>query len=229
MITLSGAGTIASDFGIASMWEWWEPSRETAYVNNDPMGTLTGQFAGKNFTAAGASRPIYKTGVLNGLAVADYALQGWNGVDASALTAGHILYVVKAANDPGVSGTNQLWRIGTSASLDAYTFTDGIVYMGAGSSTRRTTVNPTVSVAAWRVLEIITTSSEYTVNLDGTQLFTSGTNTVAFSSDLNLGKAPANTFTGQGAGLYIFSAKLSSGDRTAVINYINSRFGLSVT
>jgi hypothetical protein len=110
------AGSAGNPFGIASLWEWWEPSRES-YADNDPMGTLTGRFAAKNFTSSGVSRPIFKAGVLNGLGVADYSSQSWAGVDASALSAGHRFYVVEATNDPGVVGTSTPGRFGTSASL----------------------------------------------------------------------------------------------------------------
>jgi hypothetical protein len=221
---------------LSSIWEWWEPSRDS-YADNDPMGTLTGQFAAKNFTSAGTDRPTFKTNQLNGLAVADVGAsvrQGWSGVDGTALTAGHIFLIVKAVNDPGIASRNQLWNIGTVsiAIPDAYPFTDSKVYMGAGSTTRRTCTNPTLSLASWRLLEIITTSTEYTVLLDGTEtLFTSGTNAVGFNNSMRLGLSGAGTswFVGQYAGMYLCSAKLSSGDRTTLINYINSRFGLSAS
>jgi hypothetical protein len=206
-------------------------------VGTYPMGTLTGQFAGKNFTSSGTERPTFKANQLNGLAVADVGASvrnGWSGVNGSALTAGHIFLIVKAVNDPGIASRNQLWNIGTGAlgSPDAYPFTDSKVYMGAGSTTRRTCTNPTLSLAAWRLLEIVTTSTEYTVRLDGTEtLFTSGTNTVGFNISMRVGADGTGLawFVGQYAGMYIFSAKLSSGDRTTLINYINSRFGLSAS
>lgn len=226
------AGTPAGPSAIANIWEWWEPSRES-YANNDPISTLTGQFAAKNFTSSGTQRPTYKTGILNGMAVADFNStnsQNMSGPNASALTAGHLFFVLKAANDPGVITQNTPWWIGTDGTnADIWPFSDGKVYMGAGRTTRFTTnVDPTPSLAAWRVLEVVTTSTEYTVLLDGSTLATTATNTVGFRNGIGLGTGPSGQFfTGQEAGLYIFSAKLGSTDRGTLISYLNTRFGLS--
>lgn len=219
---------------ISSIWDWWEPSRESL-SDNDPISTLNGQFAAKTFTQTGVNRPTFKANILNSLGVADFVVtpnpSSMTGPDASALTAGQVFLVIKVPSDPGVFGENTPWRIGTDGSnADAYTFTDGVVYIGAGSTARKTAGNPSVTTAAWRVLEVITTSSEYTVNIDGTQLFTTGTNTVGFRNGILLGLGPSGgQFTGQIAGLYIFSAKLSSGDRTTMVNYLNDRFALSIS
>jgi hypothetical protein len=216
---------------IPNIWEWWEPSRDT-YNDNDPMGLLTGQFAGKNFTGSGATRPTFKANILNGLGVANFSSQSMTGPDASALTAGQIFIVLKADNDPGLSDGSTPEAFGTDSNPDLWPFTDGKVYMGAGRASTRfaTGTNPTPSLAAWRVLEVVTTSTEYTVLLDGSSIGTTATNTVGFANPLTLGAMPAVKFwAGQTAGGYIFSAKLSSGDRTSMVNYLNTRFGLSIS
>lgn len=218
---------------IPNIWDWWEPRLE-GLANNDPIGTLTGQFAANNFTASGTARPTYLTAILNGEGVGqwDGSSDLMTGVNPSALTAGHLFLLVKVDADPppGV-GTSGLWRVGTAAFDDHYPFnTDSKVYMGAGSNTRRTCTNPTLSLADWRLLEIVTTSSEYTVQLDGTEsLFTSGTNTVAFRTDFNLGRGVTSTvwFKGQIAGMYLFSAKLGATDRGTLVSYVNTEFGTS--
>ncbi len=221
---------------IASIWEWWEPSRE-GLNDTDPIAQLTGQFApgaGHNWTqAAAGAKPTYMANQLNGLGVADFSSAGTiddlANVDPSALTGAHAFFVIKSDDDPPASSKIP-WLFGTSGNKDLYPFTDSSIYCGAFSTSRRTVGNPAAALTSWRVFEVISVSGEYTVKLDGTQLFTSGTNTVAILNNCHFGSNNgANGWDGQMAGLYICSAKLSVGDRTAMIDYINNRFGLSST
>ena len=221
---------------LASIWDWWEPSRE-GLADTDPIATLTGQVApgaGHNFTQGTlANRPTYKANQLNGLGIADF-LNGVDadymiGVDPSALTAAHLFIVIKADADP--PGTSIVpWKFGTSASPDHYPFTDSKFYCGACSTSRRDCTNPAAALTSWRVVEVISTATEYTVKLDGTQLFTSGTNTVGITNSCVLGASSTtgnNPWAGEFAGIYLCSAKLSAGDRTDMIGYLNTRFALS--
>ena len=49
---------------------WYEASKETAYIDDDLVGTMTDQTSNAlNATAAGANRPTFKTAILNGKAV----------------------------------------------------------------------------------------------------------------------------------------------------------------
>lgn len=235
MIIFSGAGsTSVSPSDIAGAWEWWEPSRETGYVNDDPMSTLAGQVApgtGHDFTQAGALRPTFKTNILNGLAVAQFdGSDFWENVDPSALTAAHVFLVIKKTN--GDTNLCFPWRFGTSASINAYPDPGSAnkIFDGTCSTTRRDCGDPAPTLAAWRVVEVVSTSSEWTYLLDGTQLFTTGTNTVAIRSSCALGHwaGGGGGLVGQIAGCYFFSAKLTT-DRATLITYINSRFGLSIS
>lgn len=221
-----------SPSSLASIWEWWEPSRDT-YNDNDTISLLTGQFASKNFARDVGNRPVYKANILNGLGVADFAAgggQALEGPNASALTAGHMFLVILARNDPGVLGRATPWRIGTDGTNpDLYPFTSGTIFCGAGSTARKSIANPAASLTSWRVFEVISTSSEFTVLLDGTQLSTTATNTVGFHTQIELGSGPGGgTYDGQIAGVYICSAKLSAPDRADMVDYLNTRFALSI-
>lgn len=238
-----GATTPSS---ITSIWEWWEPSRE-GLSNNDPIITLTGQVSpgtGHNWgQATSTSRPTYLSNQINGLGVAHFDITGgaggadWmDGVNPHALTAVHFFIVMKMPSDP--PGTSQIaWAFGTDTSNpDAVPFTDSTIYAGPFSNARKTPGNPTPSLAAWRVYEVVSTSSEWTWRIDGATtgagvFFTTATNSVAILTNCVLG-ADANGANWKNediAGIYIFSAKLSSGDRTTMVNYLNTRFGLSIS
>jgi hypothetical protein len=57
---------------LSDIWEWWEPSRESGYVDGDPLSGLTGQANSRNMTmqVGNNSHPKYQTNELNGLAIA---------------------------------------------------------------------------------------------------------------------------------------------------------------
>lgn len=210
---------------LASIWEWWEPSRNSL-TPDAAIANMAGQVApgaGHDFSRA-SGQPIYKDNIINGLGVARFTNQILENVDPSALTAAHLFMVVKMVTEGTATGP---WKWGTSASADHYAFTDGNIYDGSLSNTRRTVGNPTPLLTDWRVVEIISTGTEWTFNLDGTQLFTTGTNTVGITSSCKLGTNGSNTKDYDFAGGYLCSAKLSGADRTSLIAYINSRFGRS--
>lgn len=234
------AGGSAPPSGLASIWMWGEPSRETGLVNNDPMGTLTDQSGnGRHFTqATGSLKPLYKTSILNSLACARGEGNSggvplhWSGPSMAALTAGHV-FAVAICDTEGVGNIdNGLWAFGTAGG-DHYPWGDNQIYDGCLATVRKTVgVHTGQPLTSWRVAEVVSTSSEWTYKLDGTQLFTTATNTVVGRATplfmRNAGSG-GDSLKGYIAGLYICSAKLSGGDRTTLITYINSRFGLSAS
>lgn len=242
MIIFSGTGsTSISPSDITGAWEWWEPSRETGYADSDPMDILTGQVSpgtGHDFTQpTGGNKPLFKTNIINGLAVAQFAGTTWfANVDPSALTEAHVFVVWEKTN--GDTNLCFPWQFGTSASLNAYPDPSSAnkIFDGTCSTTRRDCGDPAPTLAAVRVVEVVSTSSEWTWRIDGATsgagvFFTTATNTVGIRSDCRLGAwtGIGNGLTGYIAGCYFFSAKLSSGDRALMVTYLNSRFGLSIS
>lgn len=239
MIILSGAGDLGAGTpsSIVSIWEWWEPSREVGLVDNDPMGQLTGQANGRHWTESNASnKPAYKTNQINSLPAVRFAGSPrafGSGPNMSALTNGHIFLIVKVDADPAASSaTSGLWVIGTDAiNNDHFPFTSGQIFMGPGTNARVTMTNPSTNLTNWNVLEIVTNSSDYRAVLNGTEtIFSSIIATIAYTSTPKLGNSLTTPYlTGYIAGMYMFSAKLGTTDRAAMVTYINSRFGLSMS
>ena len=231
----AGGGAVPN--AIPNIWAWYEPSRETGLSDNDLMPTLTDQSGnGRHFTQSNSSfRPIYKSGILNSLACArgtggiTGAHEHWVGPSMTALTAAHAFIVVKCDSEAIGTADNGLWRFGTAADSDHYPWSDNNIYDGTLSSTRKT-VGSHAALTSWRVTEVVSISGEWTFKIDGTQLFTTGTNTVSGRSNPGLLTTSVagggDFFKGYFAGLYIFSAKLTT-DRTTLITYINDRFALS--
>ncbi len=237
--TIVAGGPTPSD--IPNIWEWWEPSRE-GLSDTDPIGTLTGQVSpgsGHNWTqATSVNKPTYSANQLNGLGVLvnirtpNESYMG--SVNPSALTAVHFWIVIK--RDADIPGTLQVpWTFGTATTIggDPDRYNGDSILCGVFSSVRKNVGDPTASLASWRVVEVVCVSGEFTFNLDGTQLFTSATNTVGIPSNCALGGLSPTvggfTTEAQYAGVYIFSAKITGADRTAMVDYLNDRFGLSIT
>jgi len=222
---------------IASVWMWGEPSRETGLSDGDPMPQLSDQSGNSRaWTQATASfKPINKVSILNGLACARGegfhagVAQFWDGPSLASLTAAHIFIVVKCDTEGVGTVDNGLWDLGTdSGNTDYYPWSDNNIYDGSLSNARKT-VGTHAALTSWRVVEVISTSSEWTYKLDGTQLFTTGTNTVAGRSNPLLMHNHGNdALKGYLAGFYIFSAKLTT-DRATMVAYINDRFALSMS
>lgn len=107
----------------------------------------------------------------------------------SGLTSGEVFIVIKIDTDPPTAVASGIWKFGTETLFDDhYPFEDGTIYMGWGTNLRKTTVNPTPALTSWRLYNVKSTSTEYTTWLDGTELSTTGTNTVAFTTAPLLGK-----------------------------------------
>jgi len=230
-----GGGFSGPDFpSIADEWARYEPFRETGYNDGDGIEPLTDWSGnGRDWTSTGADNtlPQYKVNVLNGLAVANgnhVNNAGWNtGPDMSGLTAVHVFIVMLASDDPATD-LNQtgLWNIGTASDSAHVPYTNGFLYDDAGSTVRQGPLNHDTNLAsAYRLYEIISTSSEWTRKINGAtggnDFFTTGSNTVGCPSSPTLLAASGAGSRHKMAGLYIFSAKLSSGDRTSVIDYLN--------
>ncbi|MDP9116689.1 MAG: hypothetical protein M3O28_05415, partial [Actinomycetota bacterium] len=205
-------------------------------ASTDGSNVLPTERSGSGLTitqATTALQPIFKTNILNGLPAYrwDGATNVVNLSTLAALTAGEVFVIIKAVADPHSTGTKSgLWHLGsepTNGSL--YPFTDGVIYDDFGTTVRKTVGNPTPSLAAWRGYNVISTSSEYTANLDGAQIFTTATNTPGFPAAPTLGKSlGAFFFEGDIAELVLCNAKLSTTQRTSLKAYFNSKYGLAI-
>lgn len=234
---LLGAGSAAefTPSDLADIWEWWEPSRQ-GLVDTDPMEQFTGQANARHMPKINdATRPIFTANQINGLGAARFdAGKGLQIPNMSALTESHFFLVIIIDADPPASGFGGLHSNGTSGTTSHYCFTDDSIYEGWGTSARLTAGNPVPALTSWRVYEVISVSGTFTVKIDGTDLPNSprASNTVAFPNDAThlFGRDAGSNYTnGYVAGIYQFSAQLSAGDRTDLIDYINNRFGLSST
>jgi len=233
----AAAPSITTPSDLPSIWEWWEPSRN-GFSDNDAIGTIAGQVApgtGHNWGQSSASlKPTYKAGILNGLGIArfDGSNDEMSDVAVTGLTAAHLSIVVKIDNDPPAGGKSGLWLFADAAS--SYPRTDVTTQIRDASfrgSSFQDFSKSGIDLAQWRVVEVVSTSSQWIYSIDGTVLASIAGSFGNPTVNCILGRAGAfvnNWLDGDVAGLYICSAKLTT-DRAAMIGYLNSRFGLSAS
>lgn len=252
MIQLSGSGIVSSSgpSALPSIWGWYEPSREVGLSNGNGIPTLTDQTGnGRNWTNASAppgvgTQPIYDTAdALNGLAVAEMnGSHYWAGPDLTGLGVGtgagkesHVFLVVRSAVDSGA--INGLWDLSGCSNGSLYPYSDGNLYDSGMKGTRESIGSPGVTLIAWRVYEIAmkaslsggATNGHWELKIDGTSKFSTNIVGASPSAAPVLGRNVSSGYSNlRIAGFYIFSADLTgTGTRTDMIDYINTRFGLS--
>lgn len=217
----------------------WHKGDSLSGSDGDLISTWTDSSGNsRDGSSSGANRPALRTAALNSLNVVEFDAIT-TGADyftlpnfMSAFTAGTVIFVAKIDLDaPGGSGSSgPPIKAGTSGSSDHYPFTDGTIYFGYGSDTRKTVVNPTTSLATWHLGCFRSASSDWKYFLNGVQEFTTGTNTVAFTTApiigaYNTGIGPY--FDGRIAELVQTNTAVGSTDREKLEGYLAHKWGIT--
>lgn len=194
--------------------------------------------------ATGTAQPSYQTSEINSLPVVRFDGAG----DylqlpdlMSGMSAGTVLIVFRLALDPP---TNQfrtghpLGDWGTNAGVDGGShlpYLDGVIYDCWGTSARKTTVNPTPSMAVPSLYGVLSAANDWRSWLNGTQLFSTATNTVLFRADPKIGRALGTSgtaqyyFDGDVAEIVAYGSALSTGDRQSVEGYLAHKWGIAAS
>jgi len=255
-ITVSvAAGAVAmaafSPLDIPSLKLWLDGTRGT-YVDAGTTLATDGQTIqqwndqsgqGNHATQAGAgARPTYRlTGGSNSKPALEFITANSNSLVLpdfmTGFTNGEMHIVIKLRTDPPAStATAGIWTLGgDAASADFFPWTDGVIYDGFMTDTRKTTVDPTPALTSWHLYNNISAGAvpgpaEWTSNLDGTQIFTTATNVVATTASPRLGGTFVSGFYLDGyiSEVFIFNAKLSAGQRTSLKAYIATKYALTI-
>lgn len=228
---LSGtAGPFVPPSISANYLQWVEARHETAYNDSDAAGTGTDvSGAGNHYSQSTAgSKPTFKTNRINGKP--SYQFDGtddfWELASdiLSGETEGEIFIVLKLDAEPTASGKDGLWKMdGDGTNACHYSFnSNGELYEAWGSTARKSTgVNPTPDLTQWRLYNVSSKASEYKIRLDGTEIYTTATNTFSsMGATRNLGRSVGlfgnAYFKGEIAAVVIVDAVLSSTDRDAI-------------
>lgn len=191
---------------------------------------------GFNATNAGAasSRLNWHASVVNSKGV----VRGGGAGDANYIALGDVMtglasaewfVVVKIDTDPpGAAGSAGCWRWGTHASYAGFPYTTGSIGGGFGTDTVHTVGNPTPALTSFRLYNEETSSGNYKARLDGTELYSSGTNTVAWDTAPEIGGDVAATryIDGDIAEIVVYDNIIGSSDRSALLTYFDTKYAL---
>jgi len=154
-----------------------------------------------------------------------------------AATSGHAFSVVKLDNDPPGANSFAAPPLGDwgSSTDEYYCFpSDNGIYDGWGSSARKTTGDPTTALTTWLVYEQRTASGAWSRRINaatsGGDFFSTGTNTVAWSSAPKIGRSTSSNKFMHGliAEIIFYNSVLGSTDYNSIKSYLNTKYGFSL-
>jgi hypothetical protein len=220
---------VAVPSDITGLWGWWEADTNGGLADGATIQTWPDQSGNSRDLAQATSgnRPTVQTNELNSLPIIRFdasAASYFTVPNMSALTAGTVFLLVKIDADPPPGDLQSgLWNMGSTDGDHHFPYTDGNVYDGWGSTVRKSTGNPTLSISsAFRLYCVSSSSGDWTSWFDGTQHFTTATNTVSFPATPTFGRSFSTNWylDGDVAELFIFDSALSTGDRQLMEAYI---------
>lgn len=160
--------------------------------DNDAIATATDSSGQGNHATQsnGAKRPTFKTGIINGLPVVRFV----SSVEAvlelpnifTGLTAGDGLILCKNSDLASQSG---LWKFGSDGASDHVPYVDGIIYDGFASTVRKSAGDPTQDLGSWTLYEVSSSSGEWTVRINNSVLYTTGSNAVGWTTAPTIGRS----------------------------------------
>lgn len=178
-----------------------------------------------------ANQPLYVPSAQNGkpAIMFDGVDDALNLPSLSALTAGTGLIVAVRSNITLTDRTKLgFWKIGTSSDDDYDPYTSTVLYNSFGSTTRRNIGNLSdASSKLWRVYLFVSSSTEWTGRKNGSQFYTTGTNTVGFSATPTLSLTPSNYhYGGSFSEFVIWNSALSADMRQQAEIAANTYFAV---
>ncbi len=237
-----GAGvgsTVPSD--VTGLYVWLEADAITGVSDGDRVASW-GDLSGLSHTptATGSVRPWYRaTAGPGGLPVVEFSPDADPVANAltfpaatfNGLGAAEVFCVLKLAEDPPSRGQG-LWHFGTSGLATHYTYA-GTIYDDFGSTGRLTVGDPAASLTSWQVYGVSTSSAGWDSRVSGTPMYTTGTNVVGWVDPAHLGAnysagSFGYHFRGWMAMFLVYDHVLTTGDRTIVHTYINSKYGVTI-
>lgn len=246
------AGGGGSDpLGIPDLELWLKMSTLSGLSNDDPITTWPDSSGnGRDATGTGLSgaKPVYKTSggptggpsvrlsLDDGSALRFFSLPNF----LTGFTAGEIFVICIAKADPG-DGVNSSngppvgdWGSATAGSLYPF-WSDSKIYEEFGTTVRKTTNDPTTSLAAWNCYNIRSAAGSFVWSINGAtsgnDFFSTATNTVGWGTAPKIGADDVGKYLhGSEVEVIFFSRILDDAtERKAVIHqHLNDEHGFSL-
>jgi hypothetical protein len=173
------------------------------------------------------NQPTRTSSAINGRAAVDFVAANSDYLLNSSQFAGSFtaseLYIVMdlvAEVDQGI------WNIGGGGETQWYTFS-GDIYENFGSTARKNTGNPSATLTTPHIYNVRSASGVFSTHINGTQHYTTATNSVGWLADTYWLARNASNFYMNGyiAEVIWTNATLSAGDRTSTFDYLKNKWG----
>lgn len=226
---------------ITGLRAWWDASDTATITQSGGLVSQWNDKSGNGFHLTqdtGSNQPTTGTRTINSLNVLDFVLSGddwFDAVNASTImgasSAGTALYIYARDADAAVGSGDAgavLGTWGTSGSDDHEPWTDSTVYHGWGATARKTVGDPAPSLVTPRQITIKTASGAWSYAIDGTNVFSTGTNTVGWSSSAYVGRSGAGVggaIDGRIGEILLYDTALSGTNLTDAQNYLKNKWG----
>jgi hypothetical protein len=162
--------------------------------NDDAIGTWTSRTGINDATqATAASKPTYKVNMSGGQPALYFDGNDSMGFASSIISGtpdGFAAFIFKIDIDPPTDALKTapvMGSFGSAILASHWPFTDGNVYDGFGSTARKTAGNPTPSLTSFRIISQHSAASDFVINIDGSQFYSTSTNTVGWSGSQQIG------------------------------------------
>ena len=129
-------------------------------------------------------------------------------------------------SDPGIGGDAGPGKFGSHGNTNHYTFTDGAIYNGDLSTARKAVGNPTPDTTAWNIVGVHSAAGAWSFWMNGTSIFSTGTNTVGFATVTQLGASNVTYWNGYIAEVILLSEVPSTDDRQKIEGYLAHKWGI---
>ena len=191
----------------------------------------------RHFSRA-AGGPIRKNSIINGEPVLRWtgnaaATFGLIGATIASWTSAEVFIVIDA-DQTGAGGylDGGIWSLGTAASPDHYAYSDNNAYMGAFSTVRKSTGDPTPALDSPHLLNIYSASNDWNMLINGTSHFSTATNTFGAEAAPRIGQGRDGSgdiiLSGDIAEVCAFPAKVTAGERTNMKSYLATKYNITV-
>ena len=240
--TLVGAKPLFSPDDVSGLIVWCAARLETGYVDDDPVGTWTDQ-SGNNLHAgaSGTTRPLYKTNVLNGLAVLRFDADDYMSIGSINLTGTDAVSVFGVYSAP--SGGD---RVFYEFSDNVNSYTDSFLcYRTAGNAPTAlvkgdvgycTTTSARTLTTTHRIVTYVfdkslssNESAVYVDSVGGAACATNNTNAFGTRTSFIAARGGASLFlNGDIAEFLFYNRAVTAGERGQIETYLSSLYGITL-
>jgi trimeric autotransporter adhesin len=228
---------------LAGLLRWWDAGTGVTLSTSpadrvDQWDDQSGNAGHMTPISFNNTRPTWHTNQINGLPALRFLRSDQRRLTFANLgsqTAAEAFIVVKVDLDPPTDASaSALWDIQAQVGSGAdthYPFTDSNVYDTFGTTARKSTGNPATNLAGWHLYNVRTASGAWSSHINGTQHFTTATNTVGFGTAAHyLGQSKNGNYwlSGYVAELFIYNRVLGASERDDVHTYLAGKYGLTI-